>query len=584
MPRNFLAIPLRFGWGGKVKLLRWGWACREETSDERLPEQRQSRNRTDPTTKNDTGMIQNFKLADMNGVVGRTTHGVCDFPLVADRLAHMDRLGISRALVWKAEASQHHALSSNQNLISEIESCAAATDRIVPGLVVSGNILYERAGLGMLEEQMRQGRTCGLRYVNALGTISLRQVEPVVRALSKHRPFLVLRNTEATAAEILDFSAALPELPLVLTEVTWSNFSRVLDLLQRRENILIETSWLHTTGVLELLVRHFGAERVVFGTGYRSHQGAAIAALVRADLSERERSLIGSGNFERLLGRVFAGDATSATGEHGGLWKNCLAGDRIGVEIVDAHGHIGPSAGFVLESHFEEVQTGQAIMQMDSLGISTMVVSGLQALFGDPVAGNDLVERVLDPHGDRFKGYAVFNPNHEKELVAHFERWFSGGFFVGFKILCSYWQVPCTDQRFKPIWEYAQQHRLPVLMHTWSDPFNSPAMFRDLLREYPDISFLFGHSGGVDAGRREMEEVAVEHLNAYMEWCGSFCSTILWEETLRKVPPRQIVFGSDAMPHSLVWELGRLLSIDVPDPVIQPILGDNMRRILGRRI
>jgi len=152
-----------------------------------------------------------------------------------------------------------------------------------------------------------------------------------------------------------------------------------------------------------------------------------------------------------------------------------------------------------------------------------------------------------------------------------------------FKILCSYWRIPCTDKGFKPMWEYAQQHRLPVLMHTWSDPFNSPAMFRDLLREYPDVSFLFGHSGGVDAGRREMEELAVEHPNAYMEWCGSFCSTILWEETLRKVPPRQIVFGSDAMPHSLVWELGRLLSIEVPDPVIQPLLGGNMRRILGRR-
>lgn len=525
--------------------------------------------------------MQNFKLADVNGVVGRDAQDQSDFPRVADRLRHMDRLGISQAIVWNAEGGQHHSLTSNQNLITGIESCAEARGRVIPGLVVSGNVLYERNGLPTLEEQMRQGRSRALRFVNALGTNSLRQSEPVVRALSHHSPFLLMRNTEASVPEILDFTAALPEIPLVLTEVKWPQFSTVLDLMRRRENIFIDTSWLHFTGALELLVRHFGAERVVFGTGYRSHQGAARASLARADLSEREKDLIASRNFERLTGCEVDGKPGSV-GD--GFWQSCLAGERIGAEIIDAHGHVGPSAGFVLEEQIEQGQARLALRQMDSLGIDTMVVSGLQALFGDPVVGNDLVERVLAPHGNRFKGYAVFHPGHREHLTSNFDRWFGGGFFVGFKILCSYWRIPCTDKGFQPMWEYAQNHRLPVLMHTWKDPFNSPAMFRDLLKEYPDISFLFGHSGGVDAGRREMEELAAEHPNAYMEWCGSFCSRILWEETLRKVSPKQIVFGSDAMPHDLAWELGRLLSIDAPDPVIETILGANMRRILDRRI
>jgi predicted TIM-barrel fold metal-dependent hydrolase len=529
-------------------------------------------------------MIHNLKLADMNGVVGHATHGVSDFPRVVDRLQHMDRLGISQALVWKAEAAQNHALTSNQNLIAEIESCAEARDRIIPELVISGNILYERSGLETLENQLRRGRTRALRFVNALGTISLRQVEPVVQALAPHTPFLIMRSTDAPAAEILDFTGALPETPLVLTEVGWTQFSTVLDLMRRRKNILIETSWLCINGAMELLVRQFGAERVVFGTGYRSHQGAAIAEIFRANLSERERDLVAHGNFKLLTASTLAGSPDPSFVNRSAFWQNCLSGKKIGVEIIDAHGHVGPNAGFVLEDQNEQDQARLALRQMDSLGISSMVVSGLQALFGDPVAGNDLVARVLEPHGDRFKGYVVFHPGHGKTLTQNFERWFAGDFFVGFKILCSYWRVPCTDRRFQPMWEYANQHRLPVLMHTWSDPFNSPAMFRDLLKEYPDVSFLFGHSGGVDAGRREMEELAAEHPNAYMEWCGSFCSTILWEETLRKVPPGQIVFGSDTAPHSLVWELGRLLSIDVPDPVIEPILGANMRRILGRRI
>ena len=39
-------------------------------------------------------------LFDVNSVFGRAAAGVNDCPAMADRLAHMNRLGISRALVW----------------------------------------------------------------------------------------------------------------------------------------------------------------------------------------------------------------------------------------------------------------------------------------------------------------------------------------------------------------------------------------------------------------------------------------------------------------------------------------------------
>ncbi|MDD5679366.1 MAG: hypothetical protein PHW60_15465 [Kiritimatiellae bacterium] len=71
--------------------------------------------------------------------------------------------------------------------------------------------------------------------------------------------------------------------------------------------------------------------------------------------------------------------------------------------------------------------------------------------------------------------------------------------------------------------------------------------------------------------------------NVFMEWCGSFCRAILREETLKKVPPGQVLFGSDGIRHDLYRELGRLLSVDVPDTILVPILSDTMRRILARQ-
>jgi predicted TIM-barrel fold metal-dependent hydrolase len=220
---------------------------------------------------------------------------------------------------------------------------------------------------------------------------------------------------------------------------------------------------------------------------------------------------------------------------------------------------------------------------MDRVGIRTFIVSGMQALLGAAVEGNALLESVLRPHADRISGYFTFNPFYAAELVSRFDACFAGPVFVGFKTLCDYWRVKITDARFTPMWQYASRHRLPVLSHTWGGPNDTPALFNDLARRYPRIPFLLGHSGGGADGRSEAEALARECPNVYLEWCGSFCNACSWEETLRTVDPRQVVFGSDAMAHAFDWELGRLLSLDVPDDVLLPILGGNMRRILAQR-
>ena len=117
----------------------------------------------------------------------------------------------------------------------------------------------------------------------------------------------------------------------------------------------------------------------------------------------------------------------------------------------------------------------------------------------------------------------------------------------------------------------------------WDGRWDSPAMLKEVVKEYPHAIFLLGHSGGGDAGRAEAEELAAGNDNVYLEWCGSFCSSVPWEKTLAKVGSDKVVYGSDAYAHGMAWELGRLLSLDLPDKGIRPILGANMRRILAMR-
>lgn len=524
-------------------------------------------------------------LFDANGVFGKASTGGSEFPTIRARLDHMDRLGITRSLVWNEESRQDHALSSNQRLIDEIARTPGARGRVIPSLTVSGLMTYERDGIQALARQMKAGATRALRFVTRVpGRLTLCQLEPVIRAIQPLRPFILLRHDEAGVPDILEFSAVFPDVPLILTDYAWGPCITVYDLMRRRKSILADNSWHHTCSGLELAVKQFGAGRLVFGTGPRSHNGAAIAALARADITDAERNRVAHGNLDRLLGIRAAAASRPVAGTHRNrLWMRLLDGQPLGVDVIDCHGHLGPSAGYVLEAQDEREQVALGLKQMDAIGIRTMLVSGLQALMGGPVEGNDLLEQLLRPHRGRFAGYVAFNPFYADELIPRLDGYFSGPVFIGFKTLCDYWQVPATDARFKPMWEYASRYRLPVLAHTWAGSFDSPRMFDDIARRYPRVPILLGHSGGGDAGRREAEEVACKRRNVYLEWCGSFCSTIRWEETLKRVPVEQVLFGTDAMVHGIDWELGRLLSVDVPDRVLTPILGANMRRILAAR-
>jgi predicted TIM-barrel fold metal-dependent hydrolase len=522
-------------------------------------------------------------LFDVNASFGKPSSENSDFPSLRDRLSTMDRLGISRALVWNVESVQNHALSSNEKLLEEIRNTPGAAGRIFPALSASGLMTYEREGLASLKRQMKAVPCRALRFNNAFGRLTLMQLAPVIKSICTLKPFIILAQDQASVADILEFAETFPDVPLVLTNVIWGPCITVFDLMRRRRSILMDTSWFHTFEAIELAVKHFGADRLVFGTGLKSHNGAAIGALARADITVTQRRKIAYGNLDRLTGLKSGGMKPLSCGKANTLWPLFLEGKPLGVDVVDAHGHLGPSAGYVLEAQEERQQLQAGLKAMEKIGIQTFIVSGLQALMGGPVEGNDLLQNVLRPNSDRVLGYLAFNPFYASELTPKFDAYFRGPVYKGFKTLCDYWHVAITDERFEPMWAYADRHRLPVLSHTWEGPFNSPAMFKDLVKRYPNVSFLLAHSGGGDKGRREAEALAQKHSNVYLEWCGSFCSSVLWEDTLQRVNPRQVVFGTDAMAHGFAWELARLLSLEVPDSVLTQILGGNMRRILARR-
>ncbi|MHB9025031.1 MAG: amidohydrolase family protein [Armatimonadota bacterium] len=520
-------------------------------------------------------------LFDANKQFGFSAAARPDYPTARQLLEHLDRLGIGRALAWHAAARDFDPHWGNERLLKEIAEAPGAAERLAPAFVIAPTMLYDQGAVEWLEDAMHTHRVRALRFPLIRNNWAIGEIEPIIERLEPLQPVLFLNFRDPLPKrDVLDFAERYPWLPIIYTQAMWVDEVNAFDLMRRRENIYLETSWLHTYGNIELAVERFGAERLVFGTGYKTHHGAAIAALAEAGITETQREAIAHGNLERLLGLNTT--TTRRTPENPSrFWINMLDGRPLGVELIDAHGHIGELGMWVKSTANPTEQARRALQWMDRLGISTMFISGEQPLFTDPVEGGYALEDLLRPYGDRFKGYLAFNPFYEQELVERLDEYFAMPFYAGFKTLCDYWQVPTTDARFTRLWEYADAHRLPILLHTWGGSYDAPGMLKEIAPAYPNAIFILGHSGGSDRAGAEM--LAMANPNVFLEWCGSFTVPNPWEETLARVGADRILFGTDAIYHNPYWELGRLLTTEFSDEQLVPILGANMRAIMQRR-
>ena len=527
-------------------------------------------------------------LFNVNGSIGSGAYETPDYPTAGDFLRHLDYLGIDRSLVWHVEARDFNPTLGNRRLLAAIAD-AGAQERLFPAFVITPACYFEYGALDFLRESLAAGRVKALRIMPKVSRFPIRHIERVLSELAEFEPLVLwdvdVFHNEEDIRDIEHLAKKMPQVNFALTQKMWQGFGSVLDLMWRCPNVYVDISWLHIRDTIELLRDHFGAERVLFGIGYRSHYGAAPAMLAHAQISDDERELIAHGNIERLL-KLPALPRKQITADPGGLkkplWETFRTGSPVtDIKIIDSHGHDGPHArGWFLREGTLEAK----IDQMDRLGVDKLFLSAERALFADALEGNRELEEIAKPYHDRISGYLAFNPRYAEKLRPHFDEFLRNRtFFVGFKLLPSYWKTPVTDAAYLPVWEYANEHRLPVLIHTWDDKYNSPAMLTDIAAQYPNAKFLLGHSGGGTPGRLEAEQLATANRNVYLEFCGTFTTPMPFEDSANRVGWNQVLFGSDTGAHCEAWELGRYLSMPVPDEVLLPGLAENMERILATR-
>ena len=536
---------------------------------------------------------------NVNGCYGQGPYARPDYAALQDLLDGMDRLGIGQAVVYHSNARDLHPVYGNSFLMDDIANTPGAFERIIPALAVNPSML---AGSGEMESVislLQDDRAGCIALFPVTNRYRLLEIRPVLDRIRQYRPLILIDVTEMTSEDMEDLAGIAtdyPELFFVIRQIMWWQFSRVFNLLGRTENIEADISWLHTRDSIRILMDQAGPGRLVFGAGYRAHGGASLAALSWADISQAEKDAVASDNLIAMLPegpvreRALAGRKTVPCRIGNRFWNTFIEEKPLSdVLVIDAHTHIGPfTRSWFLKDNSIEGQIAQLERDRKRFGIDQFYSQPETAMFGQAIEGNRMVEKVFLSHREllpHFHGNlfynAIYSELYTEEILDDF---FRGGYFCGFKVLPEYLKVDIADPRFIPCFEYADRHHLHILIHTWEGEYGTALQCAEVAKAYPNATFILGHTGGGSEGRHQCEQIAQDprYANCMFEFCGSFTTGIRWEDSLEKIDYHRVLYGTDTIVHDIAWELGRLLSLDIPEEQIEAILGKNMKTVTGK--
>jgi predicted TIM-barrel fold metal-dependent hydrolase len=249
-----------------------------------------------------------------------------------------------------------------------------------------------------------------------------------------------------------------------------------------------------------------------------------------------------------------------------------------GTVIVDAHAHLGGWHNF----HMPRSDAEGVLRTMDETGIDVASIAPMLAIGPDYQAGNELMAEAVRRYPDRFRGYVVVNPHYPSGMEPALRRYCEAPGVVGIKLHPGIHGYPISGPAYRPVWAFVDDRRLPVLIHTWGTSGHSaPGAVGGVAAEFPNATFLLGHSGGTWEGHLQAIEVAKERPNVYLETCISRSPFGAIEWMVREVGAERVVFGTDQPFIDPRPQLGRIAFAKIADAERRLILGGNAARLLG---
>lgn len=223
-------------------------------------------------------------------------------------LREMDHYGIAQALVHHARQREDSPVVGNSILLDEIEGI----DRLHGTLAI---LPTQTGELGTAEAILNLIRGRRIRALWAFPaehkySMSRTALGDLYVLMTERKIPLFLNISESSGIAgwylVEKILSDVPDLTLILTEHgSWGQDRLFRPLVEKHENLYLDISRYELDGGIRDFVGKYGADRLLFGTAFPDwNPGGPLLTLMHADIADREREMIASGNLERILGRV----------------------------------------------------------------------------------------------------------------------------------------------------------------------------------------------------------------------------------------------------------------------------------------
>ncbi len=166
---------------------------------------------------------------------------------------------------------------------------------------------------------------------------------------------------------------------------------------------------------------------------------------------------------------------------------------------------------------------------------------------------------------------------YPERILPEFERCLDAG-FIGVKIW-SYGAKPglrYDHPNYRPVFEFASTHHLPILAHTWGDELDQ---LEPAINTYPAVTWLMAHTASTQ--KAKYIRFARQYPNVYLELCYSPSPRGLIESLVAENLADKLIFGSDSVFMGAAQQLGRVLFAQISPRDKSKILSQNAIRALG---
>lgn len=176
---------------------------------------------------------------------------------------------------------------------------------------------------------------------------------------------------------------------------------------------------------------------------------------------------------------------------HTHLWR---VGEHIGPRFMEAAHRAWGATGDAMDVSPERHTAAMA-------GVEAAVVLGFHAPHSDIVVPNDYLAAYCRTGPGRWYGFASVNPV-EPGARAELERCHEELKLPGLKLGPTYQNYDPTDPRAFPVYEYAQSHGIPILIHQATTfPPNAPLKYAlpllldEVAIRFPKLKIVMAHLG-----------------------------------------------------------------------------------------